>query len=185
MSSKKRGVVAVAIKLNGGCVKMQLPNGKVVDILTTVLEEISGWLQTDATKPESGGYIIGYQHRDTGNIVLEGVSVPHELDIKNRVRFDIKDPNHSLFLQRARRKKSYYMGVWHTHPQDIPIPSVIDWEDWKHTLAVDKTGCEYIFFFIAGTSGTRVWVGDKNKNIIMEIEEFPKKYELYENKDLI
>ena len=160
---------------------MQLPNGNVVDILTTVLDEISRWLQTDITKPESGGYIVGYQHKDTRNIVLEDVSVPHELDIKSRIRFDIKDPYHDLFLRISQRKKSYYMGVWHTHPQDIPVPSSIDWEDWKQTLEVDKTGCEYIFFIIAGISGTRVWVGNKTENSITEIEECVKKDGLYGN----
>lgn len=173
----------MAIKLNNGCVKMQLPNGKVVDILTTVLDEIFAWLQNDHYKPESGGYIIGYQHKDTGNIVLEMVSTPHELDEKSRIRFDIKDPQHNLLLRLAQRKKSYYMGVWHTHPQDIPTPSSIDWEDWKQTLAVDKTGCEYIFFIIAGTAGTRVWVGNKNENSITEIEECIKKDGLYENRN--
>ena len=48
---KKRGVVAVAIKLHNGCIKMQLPNGKVVDILTAVLDEISEWLQDNHDKP--------------------------------------------------------------------------------------------------------------------------------------
>jgi integrative and conjugative element protein (TIGR02256 family) len=73
------------------------------------------------------------------------------------------------------------MGVWHTHPQDIPMPSSIDWEDWKQTLDVDKTGSEYIFFIIAGTVGTRVWVGNKNENSITEIEECMKTDGLYQN----
>lgn len=38
------------------------------------------------------------------------------------------------------------MGVWHTHPQTIPEPSNIDWDDWYETLKIDKTACEYIFF---------------------------------------
>lgn len=37
----RRRVVVVAIKLNGGCVKLALPNGRVVDILTPVLDELS------------------------------------------------------------------------------------------------------------------------------------------------
>ena len=106
---KKRGAVVVAIKLNDGCVKMQLPNGKVVDILTAVLDEMSEWLQDNHDKPESGRYILGYQHKDTGNIVLESVSVPQKLDKKTRIRFDIKDPSHNLFLKRAQRNKSYYI----------------------------------------------------------------------------
>ena len=58
------------------CVKINLPNGKVVDVLNTVLDEISKWIQDDNMKQESGGYIVGYQHRESGNITLESVSHP-------------------------------------------------------------------------------------------------------------
>ena len=36
------------------CVKINLPNGKVVDVLNTVLDEISKWIQDDNMKPEAG-----------------------------------------------------------------------------------------------------------------------------------
>ena len=61
------------------------------------------------------------------------------------------------------------------------MPSSIDLEDWKQTLVVDKTGSEYIFFIIAGTVGTRVWVGNKIENSIIEIEECKKTDGLYES----
>ena len=64
----------MAISLNNGCVKLNLPNGKVVDILTDVLDEMSKWLQNDNAQPEGGGFIVGYQHKETGNIVLENIS---------------------------------------------------------------------------------------------------------------
>ena len=102
------------------CVKINLPNGKVVDVLNTVLDEISKWIQDDNMKQESGGYIVGYQHRESGNITLESVSHPFTLDIKSRVYFGIRDPRHKLFLRRSKKNKSYYMGVWHTHPQNVP-----------------------------------------------------------------
>ena len=174
MHLSKRSAGVVAIKLDNGCVKMNLPNGKVVDILTNVLEEISCWLQKDMLQNESGGYIVGYQHHKTGNIVLESVSTPFPLDIKSRIFFGMKDPRHKVFLLKAKRRKSYYMGVWHTHPQSIPTPSSVDWEDWMQTLIEDKTACEYIFFIIAGSLGMRVWVGNKASNSIEEIFECKK-----------
>ena len=133
------------IRPNSKCVKIGLPNGKVVDVLSPVLDEICKWIQNDCSKPESGGYIVGYQHEHTGNVSLEAVSHPYLMDIKNRVRFDIREPRHQLFLKKARRHKSYYMGVWHTHPQKTPIPSNIDWNDWIETMHSDKTGCQYVF----------------------------------------
>lgn len=170
----------MAIKLNCGCIKMALPNGRVVDILTSVLDEISKWLQVEIDAPESGGYIVGYEHKDTGNVVLEKVSVPYTLDHRTRTHFDMRDPTHKIFLLKAKRQKSFYMGVWHTHPQKIPVPSITDWNDWKKTLESDKTGCDYIFFFISGTDYTRVWVGDSIDKKIVEIFECTKIDEFYE-----
>lgn len=66
------------------------------------------------------------------------------------------------------------MGVWHTHPQKTPIPSEIDWKDWRETLKADQTGCQYVFFAIAGTEEWRLWVGDFNTGEIQEIFECKK-----------
>ena len=62
----------------------------------------------------------------------------------------------------------------------FPEPSPIDWRDWYETLEVDRTGCEYVFFIIAGFRDIRIWVGDfKEKNII-EIFECKKVGGLYQ-----
>lgn len=162
------------IKNENKCVKVQLPNGNVVDILSSVLVEIFKWIQNDTDKPESGGYIVGYQHEKTGNISLENVSPPYMFDTRNRIHFDIRDPRHNLFLKKAQKHRSYYMGVWHTHPQADPSPSPVDWEDWNATMHFDKTGSQYVFFVIAGTENWRIWIGDTNTGIITEGVECPK-----------
>lgn len=158
---------------------MQLPNEKTVDILPDVFLEISKWLQTEHNTPEAGGFLVGYEDSKSKNISLDGLSHPYLLDTRNRIRFNIVDPRHKFFLLRAKAKKSYYMGVCHTHPQINPEPSDIDWEDWYETLNVDKTACEYIFFLIAGTDRARVWIGDFKTKKITEIFECSKEGDLY------
>ena len=165
----------VEIRRNNKCVKIKLPNGNVVDVLSSVLDEIFKWIQVDNNKPESGGYIVGYEHERTGHISLEEVSHPYALDTRNRIHFDIRDPRHDLFLKKARRHKSFYMGVWHTHPQIDPKPSDVDWEDWNATMQSDKTGSQYIFFLIAGTVKWRIWIGDFSTRRIVEGMECEKK----------
>ena len=93
---------------NSRCVKIQLPNGKVVDVLSSVFEEIRKWIQDVDTKPESGGYIIGYCHKSSGDYSLETVSHPYGMDIRTPIRFDIRDSKHQMYLNKARRKKSFY-----------------------------------------------------------------------------
>ena len=173
----RRCANAVEIKEAKRCVKMILPNKKVVDILSPVFEEITKWIQDEEHKPESGGFIIGYQHSKTGNISLENVSHPYKFDYKSRVRFKIRDPRHKLFLRKSMKQKSYYMGTWHAHPQITPIPSIIDLEDWQATLSTDKTGCEYVFFIIAGIKDYRIWAGDFKTKEIFELLEAKKNEE--------
>ncbi len=159
------------MKIESRCYKCRLPNGKVVDVLSDVVEEISRWLQFGQDEPESGGYILGYQHGATNNITLEFVTTPQSKDIRNRIRCVLRDFLHLNIIKLARKNKSYYMGVWHTHPQTTPVPSSIDWDDWNKTLIEDKTGCEYAFFIIVGTINFRIWVGNFEDNSITEIFE--------------
>lgn len=161
------------------CYKLKLPNGRVVDILSEIVDEMSNWLQYDSKSPESGGYIVGYQHRKTGNITLEFITPPHEQDFRSRIRCTISDFFHGKVLQKAKLKNSYYMGVWHTHPQLIPAPSTIDLQDWEQSLRYEKSGGDYIFFLIAGVQGFRVWVGDYSNREIVEIHEIPRYGALY------
>ena len=164
------------IKHENRCVKISLPNGNVVDILTPAIEEMSKWIQDTPDKPESGGFIVGYQHKRTGNISLDSVSPPLINDTRERFYFAIEDPGHFVFLNKARRHGSYYMGVWHTHPQKVPEPSSIDWEDWKGTLNTDVTGCAYAFFIIVGIEMWRMWVGDFESKKITEVDECKKDF---------
>lgn len=158
---------------------MHLPNGQTVDFLPGIFTLLSKWIQIGNSSPEAGGFLVGYKDRKNQNISIDGLSEPYPLDTRNRVHFNMIDPKHKLFLKRANVNKSYYMGVWHTHPQLIPEPSSIDWDDWNETLCTDKTACEYIFFLIAGTKGARVWIGDFKTKKITEIFECEKAGGLY------
>ena len=174
-----KGIVQFAMKIEPRCYKCRLPNGKVVDILSDVMVEISQWLQFDKSHPESGGYILGYQHGTTNNITLEFVTTPQKRDIRNRIKCVLRDFIHFKIINSARKNKSYYMGVWHTHPQTVPIPSNTDIQDWNSSLNAEKTGCEYIFFLIAGIEDVRIWVGDFTTKNIIEIFEKSMKEGIY------
>ena len=49
-----------------------------------------------------------------------------------------------------------------------------DWNDWNETMHSDKTGCQYVFFIIAGTDEWRLWVGDLVTGTIQEAYECEK-----------
>jgi len=161
------------------CYKFRLPDGRTLDILAEVVSEISQWLQNVQGEPESGGYLLGYQHRQTGNITIELLTTPQPKDIRTIISCKLLDIAHYLFLNKMKASHSYYMGVWHTHPQKNPIPSSTDWTDWYATLNANKTGCGYIFFLIAGTDSFEIWVGDNKSKRITKMDECNMENGLY------
>lgn len=172
-----KGADVVELNKNNRCIKLQLPDGTTVDILTAVLYEMDKWIQSKENKTEAGGYVVGYLHQTTKNVSLELVSHPYFFDYRTRVRFILREARHSLFLKKHNLRRSYYMGVWHTHPQNIPEPSFIDWEDWRKTLEEDKTVGRYVFFIIVGIQKYRIWVGDFITRQITEIYEVPMDFD--------
>lgn len=153
------------------CVKFLLPNGCTLDILQQVLEEIGNWLQLETLAPESCGFLMGYKNPDTGHITLSELTTPQNGDERKRFFCRLRDKFHFKLLSDSAKKRNYYMGIWHTHPQKVPSPSAVDWSDWKDTICKDKTGCEYVFFVIAGTKEFRIWTGEFSTGNIVEIFE--------------
>lgn len=153
------------------CLKLDLPNGKTADILTIVLQRMMEWIQNEETDPESCGFILGYENYNTHNITLSDITIPQNGDYRSRFFCKLVDTFHFNFLKNSRTQKNFYMGVWHTHPQDVPNPSPIDLNDWKEILKNDKTASNYAFFIILGRKEFKVWVGDFETQSINEIYE--------------
>lgn len=95
----------MAIGIDEKCIKMMLPNEKTVDILPNVFGEIKKWLQVDNSASEAGGYIVEYKHSNTGNISLEEISHPYPFNIRNCIRFSIKDPKHNSSYCDIKQEK--------------------------------------------------------------------------------
>ena len=162
------------------CYKFRLLSGQIVDLLSSVVLTIEPYLQTSSAIPESCGYIFGYKDSKTGNITLSCVSTPKEKDVRRRCFCTLRDILHRDFLVNQFKEQNYYMGTWHTHPQSTPVPSSIDIDEWKKTLKYDKTGCEFAFFLIAGTSDFGIWYGDYKSMQIMELVECSRDEGLYD-----
>ena len=152
-------------------VKFNLPNGNSLDILENVFDRMREWIQDDAAKPESCGFLLGYENRNTHNITLTDITVPQSGDYRSRFLCKISDALHFRFLKSSKKQGNFYMGAWHTHPQKVPNPSPIDLNDWAEILRKDKTGSDYAFFIILGETEFRIWAGDFSTLSIVEIYE--------------
>lgn len=153
------------------CVKFLLPNGRFVDMLSSVISEISTWTQLESTSPESCGFLCGYMNSDTGNITISRITAPQAGDYRTRFFCKLKDSVHFRLLKRFEKEKDFFLGTWHSHPQATPSPSGTDWDEWRVSLNKDRTGTPYIFFTIAGTEEFRIWAGFYDTKEIHELQE--------------
>lgn len=163
----------------GASVDVKIPrcpwsNGKFLDISNAVLSGTMQYRQNSPMSPEAGGLLIGYQNCITHNTSITELTVPFPGDRRNRVLFIRKDKGHLRAVERASKEECYYMGTWHTHPQNIPSPSPQDRADWKLSLQKEQTGCEYIFFLIIGITHFCVWCGDFQRQTIVSLHECKK-----------
>lgn len=159
------------MEYNRRCVKFDLPDGCTLDVLDSFIESISQWRQIVNSSPESGGLILGYENCITHNITLTIITEPSKSDVRCRFFCKIRDRAHFDKVKRNVSKMNFYLGSWHTHPQDVPEPSSVDWREWNSTLRRDVTASKYVVFIIAGIREFRVWVGNRRTGIIEEIYE--------------
>lgn len=91
--------------------------------------------QIAPTAHEAGGVLIGERRGES--FVVKEVTTPSPRDQSSRFRFIRKFFHHQLAINNANHLSggtSNYLGEWHTHPQDKPYPSSIDFKNWKSSL---------------------------------------------------
>lgn len=113
--------------------------------------------QTRSNATEAGGILMG--HRAGGHIHVISATGPLQNDKRTRLSFDRLDAGHQQIAHDSWASSGGsidYVGDWHTHPQDIPIPSQKDYIEWKKLTKVLPSSH---LFAIVGTSGNRLWLG--------------------------
>lgn len=168
-----------AVKIEKRCYKFKIQNGPIVDLTPNIIESIIPFLQNNNIDCEACGLLVGYQNNKSGNITINNLSLPGKSDMRNRVFCKLKDSVHRLFLRNQLPNKNFYIGNWHTHPQEIPVPSSTDIVEWNTVLQKDKTSCQYAFFLIFGNREFKMWYGDYRTMCIFEAKEMQRNNDLY------
>lgn len=119
---------------------------------------------------ESGGIIIGTLSLAENKVIITDVTTPHKKDISGsnyfkRAEFGHQEEMDSLWKESKCRKT--YLGEWHTHRQDVPIPSFIDKADWIR-IAKKDLNYKQPFFIIVGKKKMKVWTVSRGKIIEMK-----------------
>lgn len=133
----------------------------LIVISTEVANKLLSHRQTNVCSPESAGVLIG--ERRGIHVVITELSEPSKWDIRSRFMVDRISKHHQKVVDEAFKKSNgewNYLGEWHTHPEDVPTPSMTDHSSWNKHLKSDLP----LILIIVGR--THFWVGKKVKHNI-------------------
>lgn len=137
------------------------PHGGRFQIGPAALETMLRYVQGEPTTPEAGGVMLGRHLIDTNDVVVDQVTAPQPGDRRGRFRFFRARRRHQGLIDAAWQESDgtrTYLGEWHTHPEPVPRPSVVDHLNWQRKLLFDHFS-EPLFFLIVGTMDIEVWEG--------------------------
>ena len=130
-----------------------------IKISEKLLLSIKTHIQDDYSKSESGGVLIARENISNSNLVIEHMTTPFANDIQSRLRYIRQDKRHVKVFQKLHQKNAgiyFYIGEWHTHPEQIPNYSLIDENNWKR-IAKESSEATAFYHLIAGTIAFRIW----------------------------
>ena len=108
---------------------------RLVIIELNALRSMRSCRQLAFSDHESGGVLIG--ERRGKSIIVKRVTTPFSGDSSSRCLFIRNDVRHQISICDANKESdgsSNYIGEWHTHPEDNPYPSAMDFSNWMKCL---------------------------------------------------
>lgn len=138
-----------------------------VEFRDDILQIFYSFRQDTHEKYEAGGILMGKRLLN-GNIIITDVTSPQKEDTRKRTFFKKKTEIHqsiSDILWKKSSGKTIYLGEWHTHPENNPIPSCVDIRGWR--LSVNKQANDKTYIFvILGIKELAVWSYSKKDGLI-------------------
>lgn len=109
-------------------------DGKVLlSFADEVLQNFVAHIQAEPQTPESGGLLLGSVHG--ANLLIVEATTPTKWDRRFRRLFERMPFGHQTIAERRWRQSGgtvRYVGEWHTHPENYPVPSQLDRDEWRN-----------------------------------------------------
>jgi integrative and conjugative element protein (TIGR02256 family) len=136
-------------------------------ITSQAVEQLLAHVQKRCWQREAGGVLLGRHLLDSEDIVVDEVTSPQSSDRRTRFSFFRSQKHEHIARERWLEETNTlaYLGLWHTHPEDSPIPSLVDREDWQQAIANDTFDGARLFFPIVGRKEIRVWTKSRSGSI--------------------
>lgn len=140
-----------------------LPNGSKLIIPDNVVARLLSYRQTQKRHKEAGGFLVGRHLLENDHLVVDQITEPGWWDRRFRSFFYRSNKHNKLVYNAwtASNKTETLIGLWHTHPEPVPNPSGVDWQNWRKALLHGDYVGSCLVFMIIGSQQIRVWQGDR------------------------
>ncbi|MBL4672367.1 MAG: Mov34/MPN/PAD-1 family protein [Arenicella sp.] len=97
----------------------------------------------------------------SGDYIVDEITTPKNSDRQSRYTFFRSKSHHDIALKSWQDSdgQCLYLGLWHSHPESNPIPSKVDYSDWKNALKKGQYEGHSLLFLIMGMTNLGCWQG--------------------------
>jgi len=138
------------------------PKGQLF-ISKDVVNTLNNYRQSKPGNTEAGGILLGRQYEYKPDITVDEITTPLTTDTRSRYSFYRSIGHHNVAVNRWKQSDGccLYLGLWHTHPEAIPIPSSVDFDDWTKAINNGVFEGDNLFFVIVGMEQLCCWQGTR------------------------
>jgi len=104
-----------------------------------VVAKLLSYRQVDEASFEAAGVLVGERRGE--HLVIKSISEPSVLDSRSRFAVNRSCLSHQEHVSSEHLRSDgtrQYLGEWHTHPEDYPVPSWRDKLSWSVNLKSTK-----------------------------------------------
>lgn len=146
--------------------------GGVVEIPEAVAAVLDRFRQRDRCDREAGGILLGRLIEGSQNVVVDEATIPGKGDRRG-----------PTFFRRARKPAQFrvdsawkdsdgtrvYLGEWHSHPEAVPHPSLVDQNDWLRISREALFEHGFLLFAIVGIEEIGIWEVSKTSGSLVPL----------------
>ena len=152
--------------------KFTRPNNGLIAFGEAAEATLLSFRQIDSNAKEAGGMLLGRLIDNCFDIVIDNATTPLPSDKRGRFFFFRARKEAQKLVNDVWSSSSaalIYLGEWHTHPEDEPVPSTEDLDNWQRISGKAIYEQESLLFAIVGRNKTCLWEMNKMTNTLFEL----------------
>lgn len=143
--------------------KFRLDDASTLWFSDEAVEKMMAYRQCRADDTEACGALLGRLFEENDDIAIDDVTIPQKEDVRRRTSVHRSTKHSDLAVRhwRASGHTESFHGLWHTHPENDPSPSSVDYNDWERALRNGQYPGNRLIFVIIGIEDVGVWLGEQ------------------------